>query len=221
MPFIICGAFNIDPKFQNLISSNYVDIINANVFSLFDSSDRPTRETDHSSSCLDHFIYQNIPSFKPNILFHQNIADHYPILASWSVNELDQTDAQSKLRNIKFIHDESRRELLLHELQEHLSLRSVEIISSRDPSIASEIFNSSFIKVFDKFPPMQNEKVIKSNNKPKWFTNSLKNLKTKRSKAHWKCEINPNNPDYLANFKIKRKNFENEYKKIKQVLLCR
>ena len=70
MPFIICGDFNIDTKSQNLISSNYVDIINSNGFSLFDSSDRPTRETDHSSTCLDHFIYQNIPSFKSNILFH-------------------------------------------------------------------------------------------------------------------------------------------------------
>ena len=216
MPFIICGDFNIDTKSQNLISSNYVDIINANGFSLFDSSDRPTRETDHSSTCLDHFIYQNIPSFKSNILFHQNVADHYPILASWLVNDLDQTDAQCKFRNTKFIHVESRRQLFLHELQEHLSLREVEILSSRDPSIAFEIFNSSFIKVFDKFAPMQNEKEIKSNNKPKWLTNSLKNLKTKRNKAHRKWKSNPNNQDYLANFKIQRKNFENAYKKIKK-----
>ena len=216
MPFIICGDFNIDTKSQNLISSNYVDIINANGFSLFDSSDRPTRETDHSSTCLDHFIYQNIPSFKSNILFHQNIADHYPILASWLVNDLDQTDTQCKFLNTKFIHDESRRQLFLHELQEHLSVREVEILSSRDPSIAFEIFNSSFIKVFDKFAPMQNEKEIKSNNKSKWLTNSLKNLKTKRNKAHRKWKSNPNNQDYLANFKIQRKNFENAYKKSKK-----
>ena len=193
MPFIICGDFNIDTKSQNLISSNYVDIINANGFSLFDSSDRPTRETDHSSTCLDHFLYQNIPSFKSNILLHQNIADHHPILASWLVNDLDQTDAQCKFRNTKFIHDESRRQLFLHELQEHLSLRENEILSSRDPSLAFEIFNSSFIKVFDKFAPMQNEKEIKSNNKPKWLTNSLKNLKTKRNKAHKKGKITPIN----------------------------
>ena len=116
--FIICGDFNIDKKSQNLISSKYVDITNANGFSLFDSLDRPTRETDHSSTCLDQLIYQNIPSFKSNILFHQNTADHYPILASWSVNDLDQTDAQCKFRNTKFIHDESQRQLFLHELQE-------------------------------------------------------------------------------------------------------
>ena len=112
IPFIICGDLNIDTKSQNLISSNYVDIINANSFSLFDSSDRPTRETDHSSTCLDHFIYQNIPSIKSNILFHQNIADHYPILASWLVSDLDQTNAQCKFRNTKFIHDEPRRQLI-------------------------------------------------------------------------------------------------------------
>ena len=127
-----------------------------------------------------------VPSFKSNILFHQNIADHYPILASWLVNDLDQTDAQCKFRNTKFIHDESPRQLFLVELQQQLSLREVEILSSRDPSIAFEIFNKSFIKVFDKFAPMQNETLIKSNNKPRWLTNSLKNLKTKRNKAHRK-----------------------------------
>ena len=166
MLFIICGDFNIDTESQNLISSNYVDFINANGFSLFDSSDCPTREIDHSSTCLDHFIYQNIPSFKSNILFHQNIAHHYPILASWLVNDLDQTDAQGKFRNTKFIHDEFRRQLFLHELQQHPSLREVEILNSRDPCIAFEIFDSSFIKVFDKFVPIKkNEKEIKSINK--------------------------------------------------------
>ena len=125
LPFIIRGYFKIDTKSQNLISSNYVDIINANCFSLFDSSDRPTRETDHSSTCFDHFIYQNIPSFISNVQFHQNIADHYSILASWSVNDLDQTDAQCKFRKTKFIQacHACRRQLFLHELQEHLSLR--------------------------------------------------------------------------------------------------
>ena len=173
-------------------------------------------ETDHSSTCLDHFILQNIPSFKSNILFHQNIANHYPILASCLVNDLDHTDAQCKLRNAKFFHDESRRQLFLLEVQQHLSLREIEMLISRDPSIAFEIFNSSFKKVFDKFAQIQNEKEIKSNNKPKWLTNSLKNLKTKRKKAHRKWKSNPNNPDYLANFRIQRKNFENAYRKSKK-----
>ena len=118
---------------------------------------RPTSETDHSSTCLDHFICQNILSFTSNILLHQNIADHYPILASWSVNDLHQTDTPCKFRNTKFIYDEFQRQLFLHGFQEQLSLREVEILSSCDPSIAFEIFNSNFIKVFDKFAPMQNE----------------------------------------------------------------
>ena len=103
LPFLKCGDFNIDTKSHNLISINYLDIINASGFSLFDSSDRPTRETDHSSTCLDYTINQNIPSFKSNILFHQKIADHYLILYSWSVNDLHQTDAQCKTSRYKFI----------------------------------------------------------------------------------------------------------------------
>ena len=63
---------------------------------------------------------------------------------------------------------------------------------------------------------MQNEKEIKSNNQPKWLTNSWKYLKTKRKKFHKKWKSNPNNLNYLANFKIQRKNFENAYKKSKK-----
>ena len=52
--------------------------------------------------------------------------------------------------------------------------------------------------------------------KPKWLTNSLENPKTKRNKAHRKWKSNPNNPDYLANFKTQRKSFEKKtYKKSK------
>ena len=49
--------------------------------------------------------------------------------------------------------------------------------------------------------------------KPKWLTNSLRNPKTKRNKSHKKWKSNPKNPDYMASFKIQRKNFENAYKK--------
>ena len=66
---------------------------------------------------------------------------------------------------------------------------------------------------------MQIEKEIKSNNKPKWLTKSLKNLKTNRNKALRKWKSNPNNPDYLANFKIMRINFENAYKKSKNLTM--
>ena len=78
------------------------------------------------------------------------------------------------------------RDSFPHELQEHLILREVEILSSRDPSIAFEIFNSIFIKVSVKFAPMQNESEIKSNNNQKWLTNSLKNFKNKGKKTHRK-----------------------------------
>ena len=47
IPRITCDDFNMNTNSQNLISSNYDDKLNANGFSLFHSSDRPTRETDH------------------------------------------------------------------------------------------------------------------------------------------------------------------------------
>ena len=85
-------------------------------------------------------------------MFHPNIADHCPILASWLVNDLDQTDVQCKYQKTKLFRDEFRRQLFLHELQEHLSLREVEILSSSDPSIAFEIFNLSCLRSLISLP---------------------------------------------------------------------
>ena len=60
--------------------------------------------------------------------------------------------------------------------------------------------------------------VTKSNipKKPKWYDNKLKNLRTKRNKAHrnWKC--NKSDPTKLARFQELRKNFENSVTKSKK-----
>ena len=50
---IICG----DMK-NNLLRRNYLNSITANGFCI--SSPEPTRSTNEYSSCLDHFIYQNL-----------------------------------------------------------------------------------------------------------------------------------------------------------------
>ena len=80
VPFVICGDFNIDTKFQNQIIKKYSDVIVSNGFALFNEFDRATRVTDHSLTCIDHFIYQKIPDFSSLVLSHQIIADHYPIV---------------------------------------------------------------------------------------------------------------------------------------------
>ena len=86
--FVICGDFNINTKVQNQITKKYSDVIVSNGFALFNEFDQATRVTDHSATCIDHFIYQNIPEFL-SVVSHQNVANHYPIMYVWSLNTDD------------------------------------------------------------------------------------------------------------------------------------
>ena len=39
----------------------------------------PTRVTHSTSTCLDHFIYQNVPDCETEVLRQQSFSDHYPV----------------------------------------------------------------------------------------------------------------------------------------------
>ena len=81
--FVICGDFNIDTKVQNQITRKYSDVTVSNSFALFSEFDQATRVTDHSATCIDLLIYQNIPEFS------QDIEDHYPIMCVLSTHTDD------------------------------------------------------------------------------------------------------------------------------------
>ena len=89
-PTVICGGFNIDALADNLLTQN-VNTINSNCFRLLPNE--PTRVTDSSVSCIDHFI-QNLIS-NCIILERQSFSDHYPVLFKW--NNQVKTETNSKL----------------------------------------------------------------------------------------------------------------------------
>ena len=77
-PFVLCGDLNIDTVQQNQLTKDFLNCITSNSFKL--ANFEPTRVTESSSTCLDHFIYQNLKSIKVETLEHENFSDHYPVL---------------------------------------------------------------------------------------------------------------------------------------------
>ena len=82
-PIIICGDFNINILEENLLIKNYFSVIDSNGFEI--GPMEPTRVTEKSSTCLDHFIYQNVSKSEISVLQPEEIADHYPTVFHWSI----------------------------------------------------------------------------------------------------------------------------------------
>ena len=66
----------------------------------------------------------------------------------------------------------------------------------------------------NKFSPLREPKVRKE--KPLWFSNTLKNLRTKRNLAHKRWKQNPHEPSFLSRFKKLRTKFEQAVKTSKK-----
>ena len=72
-----------------------------------------------------------------------------------------------------------------------------------------------FSRVFHKFAPKVIRNVSKNNNKPKWFSNTLKNLISKRNRLHRTWNLNLSNSLALQRYTIQRLKVEKELKRAK------
>ena len=82
---IICGM-KLDIMKNNLLNKNYLNSITENGFYI--SSPEPTRSTYEYSSCLDHFIYQNLNKHvSVEVLEHQNFTDLNPVILTLRTSE--------------------------------------------------------------------------------------------------------------------------------------
>ena len=114
-PTIICGDFTINTLKDNLLTQNFVNTINCNCFRL--QPNEPTRVTDRSVSCIDHFIYQYLIC-DCVILEHQFFSDHYPVLFKSNIREKTETNSRL-IRDTSFLHHRDKVDeyniLLNHE----------------------------------------------------------------------------------------------------------
>ena len=92
---------------------------------------------------------------------------------------------------------------------------NIQICHSTDPSESFNSFSAAFNKITTYFAPMRINRKPEFQ-KPKWFNNTLKNLRTKRNRAHRLWKSNPINHLILENFKNLRSKLEKEIKSAKR-----
>ena len=109
---IICGDFNIDVDNKNLMVYRYLNNIAANGFEFL--CDNPTRVTETSSSCLDHFLFQNIK--REEQVQHQNFSDHYPVEFKFKIYKTT-TNNEKLYRDTKFLSCPERAKRYVNDLK--------------------------------------------------------------------------------------------------------
>ena len=181
---LICGDFNINTLLDNQLSTNYINGIISNGFEIFGIE--PTRVSATSSTCIDHFIYKNLSDAKTKVMQYEEIADHYPILIIWPVKQIS-SDSKHTFRDTNFLKYKSKLSFFLKDLKLSFEANENGILLMEDPEQAFDSFQSIFEKVINRYAPI---KKINPSKKPRppWFNNALRNLRTKRNKAHrnWK-----------------------------------
>ena len=114
----------------------------------------PTRVTVNSSTCLDHFIFQNVSKSEICVLKNEEIADHYPTMLQWSI----QTSSKSKkvaYRNTSFLKDPSQVQNFQEKLYEKLDNSVEQIISSNSINSCFNSFTDIFEEVLNLFAPLK------------------------------------------------------------------
>ena len=159
-----------------------------------------------SSTCLDHFIFQNVSKSTMIVLKNEEIADHYPTMFHWSI----QTSFESKnvaYRNTSFLKNPSQVQNFREKLYEELENNYEQIRSENAVNNSFNCFADIFEEVLNSFAPLKTC-VNKNKETPPWYNNKLKSLRNKRNKAHKNWKTNPHNSDYLKTFKDLRNTFQ-------------
>ena len=77
LPVNICGDFNIDIREQNKLAAEFQSAITSNNYSLL--SEIPTRITESSSSCIDHFFINDFLNLSIKLIDNETFSDHFLI----------------------------------------------------------------------------------------------------------------------------------------------
>ena len=197
-PTVICDDINIDILANNLLTRNYTELIQSFGCSLY--PDEPTRLKETSATCLDHFICRDVPINYFNVFQHETISDHYPVLIKWDIDKC--TIVSRPYRNTSFLKSKKTIEKFQEELYESFKGISSSFFGSAEVNESLANFKCTFEDVLNKFSPLREPKVRKE--KPLWFSNTLKTLRTKRNLAHKRWRQNPHEQVFCLSLK----NFE-------------
>ena len=172
VPTYILGDFNINTLAITVNTENYNNTISNNGFKHLITD--PTRVTETSTTCIDHILTNSTSNVEGKCVA-SHIADHYPVVASFTSKE-HNTIATHATKHL-FYHDvdaSCRFWFLLSQRLKSLDIPHTDVNTSTENFIkiltqASEKFTIS-VKLKDK--------CTKS-----WVTNRIKNAIAKRDKA--------------------------------------
>ena len=193
LPTVICGDINIDTMKQNLLTKKYKDAIHSNGFLI--TPNKPTRVTEKSATCLDHFIFQNLIG-DVHILENQSFSDHFPATLKWTVKA---NDLESKIvRDTSFLRSCSIVEKYLSALSHELC--NVFSAYSGCANSCFSAFHHIFLTVTEQYAPLKRIIPHNRNSTPKWFDNKIKNIRTQRNLIHRKWKADKSNGSLRKKF---------------------
>ena len=197
---IICGDFNIDifdayhQQYQNLINSFNYEMQNA----------EPTRVTKFTSKCIDHNLSKQS---KEVSTLKWSFSDHYALIYDFDFSvSSSQSNEFYYSRDFKFFENEQNYLNFLFILQHRLNKMNNYDLESTWCELSSII-----LQIFDDKCPITKKKIFKNS----WMTNRLKNLISKRDRAHDTLISHPNSKNEVR-FKQLRNLVTNEVRKARK-----
>ena len=186
---------------------NYRNVISSNVFEL--EPEQATRITEKTNTCLDHCFHQNLFESSFELLEHENISDHLPILLKWKTKYI-LCDNASQFKDKSFLKKHDLVSNYLECLKNNMNQAYDEMQTRTDLSRSFEIFKKHFENCLNIYAPMKQFNIVPKNC-PKWFDNRLKNLRVRRNRAFQNWKSNKNDTK-LQKFNSLRSQFEDETK---------
>ena len=166
----ICGDLNIDLLNPDAADSSFIELLTSFLYSPL--INLPTRETNFSSKCIDHFWTNSLGEFETGVIPH-DITDHYCTFVECPiVYERD-------LLTVKF-HDcsDERITILKEKLREFCS----EFLSYQniDINTKTEIFCNKFTRLYAGCCPVVTKKISYKRFCKPWLTPDLLELINKK-----------------------------------------
>ena len=156
-----------------------------------------TRETETTSTCIDHILVRGEECLLPTIVYKLNISDHYPVAAELHglINKNERTGSfldYAALNNCELLQN------LIFRLGHELSKIRVE-----DVNIAMEQFTNTLVRVRDQYVPLKKYSSKRKIQKPPWINNNVRNAVAKRNKLYIQYKMAPTE-EKLQRYKCQR-----------------
>ena len=157
----LLGDFNRDLLNEN-IKRPWIEYMDQ--FGLFQLVTEPTRQTEHSSTLIDH-IYCNMPSNVISVKTPQvGISDHFPIFLTRKINFVEK---KSSHYTISYRSFKNFNEAEFMEELKNTPWDVIKIFDNTDEVL--DVWSSMYLDIVNKHLPVKKHRV-KNKHQPKWIT---------------------------------------------------